>query len=74
MRDRKLVLAGGGECNLAIMPGLPDALVWWVLQVVDEGATVSEVRGLRDGSSPWLVRLASGDEERRVVLPCRRPP
>jgi hypothetical protein len=50
------------------MATLSDALVRWVVEVVDEGATVTEVRGLRDGSSPWLLRLAHGDEERRVVL------
>jgi aminoglycoside phosphotransferase (APT) family kinase protein len=50
------------------MAALPDALVRWVAHVVDEGATVTEVRGLREGGSPWLIRLARGDDERAVVL------
>jgi aminoglycoside phosphotransferase (APT) family kinase protein len=50
------------------MARLPDALVRWVVQVVDEDATVTEVRGLREGGPPWLLRLACGDDERAVVL------
>ncbi len=39
-------------------------LLEWVVRSAAPGAAVTEVRGLRDGGSPWLVRL----DDRGVVL------
>jgi aminoglycoside phosphotransferase (APT) family kinase protein len=44
----------------------PAALRWAVNAAA--GADVTEVRGLRDGGSPWLVRLTRHGEDRGVVL------
>jgi aminoglycoside phosphotransferase (APT) family kinase protein len=41
----------------------PDLLRWAVQE-----AEVAEVRGLRDGGSPWLLRLGRGGRTRDVVL------
>jgi aminoglycoside phosphotransferase (APT) family kinase protein len=43
-------------------------LVAWAVGVAAPGADVAEVRGLRDGGSPWLLRLDRQGRERRVVL------
>jgi aminoglycoside phosphotransferase (APT) family kinase protein len=47
----------------------PDpASLGWAVRAAAPGADVTGVRGLRDGGSPWLVRLSRHGEERRVVL------
>jgi aminoglycoside phosphotransferase (APT) family kinase protein len=47
----------------------PDAgLLAWAVRVAAPGAEVSEVRGLRDGGAPWLLRLGRGGAGRAVVL------
>ena len=38
------------------MAVLDDAMLQWIVAPVP-GTTVSAVRGLRDGGSPWLVSL-----------------
>ena len=50
------------------MPSLDPALLQWAVRGAAPGADVTEVRGLRDGGSPWLVRLSRGGMERSVVL------
>ncbi len=50
------------------MPSLDSALLGWAVRVAAPGADVTEVRGLRDGGSPWLVRLSRRGEPRTVVL------
>ena len=50
------------------MPSLDPALLQWAVRGAAPGADVTEVRGLRDGGSPWLVRLSRGGTERSVVL------
>jgi aminoglycoside phosphotransferase (APT) family kinase protein len=50
------------------MPSLDPALLQWVVRTGAPGADVAEVRGLRDGSSPWLVRLTRHGKARNVVL------
>jgi hypothetical protein len=45
----------------------PD-LLRWAVREADPGAEVAQVRGLRDGGSPWLVRLERGGRARGVVL------
>ncbi|MDP9207329.1 MAG: phosphotransferase, partial [Actinomycetota bacterium] len=50
------------------MPSLDPALLQWAVRGAAPGADVTEVRGLRDGGSPWLVRLRRGGMERSVVL------
>jgi hypothetical protein len=47
---------------------LEPAVCAWVLGVVDPGAAIAEVRGLREGGSPWMLRLIHGRVERSVVL------
>jgi aminoglycoside phosphotransferase (APT) family kinase protein len=44
---------------------MDDALLRWVVRETAPGAEVVEVRGLRDGGSPWLVTFGSG---RSVVV------
>ena len=39
------------------MPTLAPGLLEWAVRAAAPGAEVAEVRGLRDGGSPWLVRL-----------------
>jgi aminoglycoside phosphotransferase (APT) family kinase protein len=47
----------------------PDAgLLSWAVRVAAPGAEVAEVRGLRDGGTPWLLRLGRGGAGRAVVL------
>jgi aminoglycoside phosphotransferase (APT) family kinase protein len=46
------------------MPSLDPDLLRWAVRTAAPGAEVAEVRGLRDGGSPWLVRL----DRRGVVL------
>jgi hypothetical protein len=53
---------------MAAMPTLDAALLRWAVASVAAGADVTEVRGLRDGGSPWLVRLDRGGTRRGVVL------
>jgi Ser/Thr protein kinase RdoA (MazF antagonist) len=45
------------------MPTLDPDLLRWAVRAAAPGAEVAEVRGLRDGGSPWLLRLhlANGD-------------
>lgn len=43
------------------MTTLDDALLRWAVDSVAPGADVVEVRGLRDGGSPWLVRFGHDD-------------
>src|SRR5215218_6406114 len=50
------------------MSSLDPALLRWAVQAAAPGAEVAEVRGLRDGGSPWLVRLERGGRARGVVL------
>ncbi|GAA0905972.1 hypothetical protein GCM10009557_81180 [Virgisporangium ochraceum] len=40
---------------------MDDALLQWTVREAAPGAEVVEVRGLRDGGSPWLVTFASGE-------------
>lgn len=48
---------------------LPDrAVLGWAVRSAVPGADITEVRGLRDGGSPWLVRLSRGGAQRAVVL------
>jgi aminoglycoside phosphotransferase (APT) family kinase protein len=50
------------------MPSLDPDLLRWAVRTAAPGAEVAEVRGLRDGGSPWLVRLGRGGTGRGVVL------
>src|SRR5262245_1492098 len=50
------------------MPSLDPALLRWAVRVAAPGAEVAEVRGLRDGGSPWLLRLDRAGGGRGVVL------
>jgi aminoglycoside phosphotransferase (APT) family kinase protein len=50
------------------MGSLDPDLLRWVVRAAAPGADVAEVRGLRDGGSPWLVRLERGGRARGVVL------
>ena len=50
------------------MPSLDPALLRWAVREAAPGAEVAEVRGLRDGGSPWLVRFGRGGTPRGVVL------
>lgn len=47
---------------------MDDALLTWVVETVAPGAEVVEVRGLRDGGSPWSVTLRAGGADRGVVV------
>ena len=50
------------------MDALDPGLLRWAVRAADQGAEVAEVRGLRDGGSPWLLRLRRGGRTRGVVL------
>ena len=50
------------------MPSLDSASLHWAVRAAAPGADVTEVRGLRDGGSPWLIRLTRHGQERSVVL------
>jgi aminoglycoside phosphotransferase (APT) family kinase protein len=50
------------------MPSLDPGLLDWAVRAAAPGAEVVAVRGLRDGGSPWLVRLGRRGRERSVVL------
>jgi aminoglycoside phosphotransferase (APT) family kinase protein len=50
------------------MPTLDPGLLEWAVRAAAPGAAVVEVRGLRAGGSPWLVRLGRPGAERGVVL------
>src|SRR4030095_12201186 len=50
------------------MDGLDPGLLRWAVRAADPGAEVAEGRGLRDGGSPWLLRLRRGGRTRGVVL------
>jgi hypothetical protein len=50
------------------MPSLDPALLRWAVREAAPGADVVEVRGQRDGGSPWLLRLDRGGTPRGVVL------
>ncbi len=56
------------------MPSLDDARPRWAVAAAAPGADVVEVRGLRDGGSPWLLRLSLDGRERGVVLRVGRDP
>ena len=58
----------GGAVPSPTMPSLEPALLQWAVRGAAPGADVTEVRGLRDGGSPWLVRLSRDGMERSVVL------
>jgi aminoglycoside phosphotransferase (APT) family kinase protein len=48
------------------MPALDPASLRWAVQAAAPGAEVTEVRGLRDGGSPWLIRLTGHNVILRV--------
>jgi aminoglycoside phosphotransferase (APT) family kinase protein len=50
------------------MPSLDPVLLRWAVRAAAPGGEVTEVRGLRDGGSPWLVRLDRDGVRRGVVL------
>jgi aminoglycoside phosphotransferase (APT) family kinase protein len=50
------------------MASLDRALLRWAVGAAAPGADVIEVRGLRDGGSPWLLRLDRHGRLRGVVL------
>ena len=50
------------------MDALDPGLLRWAVRAADPRAEVAEVRGLRDGGSPWLLRLRRGGRTRGVVL------
>jgi aminoglycoside phosphotransferase (APT) family kinase protein len=50
------------------MASLDPGLLEWAVRAAAPGAEVAEVRGLRDGGSPWLVRFGRGGGGRGVVL------
>jgi aminoglycoside phosphotransferase (APT) family kinase protein len=50
------------------MPSPDPDLLRWAVQAAEPGAEVAEVRGLREGGSPWLLRLGRGGRAREVVL------
>jgi aminoglycoside phosphotransferase (APT) family kinase protein len=50
------------------MPSPDPAALRWAVNAAAPGADVTEVRGLRDGGSPWLVRLSRHGQDRGVVL------
>jgi len=50
------------------MDALDPSLLRRAVRAADPGAEVAEVRGLRDGGSPWLLRLRRGGRTRGVVL------
>jgi len=50
------------------MPSPDPAALRWAVNAATPGADVTEVRGLRDGGSPWLVRLSRHGQDRGVVL------
>jgi len=50
------------------MASLDPGLLEWAVRVAAPGAQVADVRGLRDGGSPWLVRFGRGGGGRGVVL------
>ncbi|HEY2556943.1 MAG TPA: phosphotransferase [Diaminobutyricibacter sp.] len=45
-----------------------DELLAWAIAAVAPGGGLVEARGLRDGGSPWLLRVRSGESERSGVL------
>src|SRR5262245_12226152 len=53
---------------------LDERLLDWAVAAAAPGAEVTEVRGLRDGGSPWLLRLSLDGGERGVVLRAGRDP
>ena len=50
------------------MPSLDPTSLEWAVRAAAPGADVTEVRGLRDGDSPWLVHLTRHGQETSVVL------
>src|SRR5215211_3298692 len=50
------------------MSALDPTLLRWAVREAAPGAEVAEVRGLRDGGSPWLLRLERDGRARGVVL------
>lgn len=50
------------------MASLDPDLLRWAVGTAAPGAEVAEVRGLRDGGSPWLLRLDRGGTGLGVVL------
>jgi aminoglycoside phosphotransferase (APT) family kinase protein len=50
------------------VPAPDPAALRWAVRAAAPGADVTGVRGLRDGGSPWLVRLSRHGEDRGVVL------
>src|SRR4029453_11093191 len=60
-------LRQGGAIASPSMASLDPVLLRWVVGTAAPGAEVTEVRGLRDGGSPWLVRLTRHGTARSVV-------
>jgi Ser/Thr protein kinase RdoA (MazF antagonist) len=50
------------------MRALDNSLLAWAVEVAAPGAAVTEVRGLRDGGTPWLVRFGAGSGGSAVVV------
>jgi aminoglycoside phosphotransferase (APT) family kinase protein len=50
------------------MPTLGPAISRWVLGAVGKDGCIAETRGLREGGSPWMLRIVGEDAERSVVL------
>ncbi len=55
------------------MAVLDQELVRWVVEAVGGGAAVVGVRGLREGSSPWMLALEQDGVTRNVVLRAGHP-
>jgi len=56
------------------METLDESVLRWAVDVAAPGAAVTEVRGLRDGGTPWLLRFADdGGIVVRVGTPDERP-
>jgi aminoglycoside phosphotransferase len=53
---------------MAAMPPPDTALLRWAVRRAAPGADITEVRGMRDGGSPWLVRLSRNGEPRDIVM------
>ncbi len=50
------------------MPGLDEDARRWVLDAIAPGARISNVRGLREGGTPWLITLDRAESPSEVIL------
>ncbi len=50
------------------MPELATATLQWVADALGDGGSVTVLRGLRDGGSPWLLHVTRGIDEFELVL------